>query len=65
MEILFSTPCRDPPSAYPLVAAPEGYGVTADAAEYVLGDPAIEKLVVRVSHQGQIVLTLETLRVKK
>ena len=65
MERLFSTTYLDPPSAYPLVATPEGYDVTADAEEYVPGDPAIEKIVVRVSHQGQVVLTLETLRVRE
>ena len=64
MEYIFSLPYQDPTSSYPLVTVPQGYGVTADAEEYVAGDPDIAKIVVRVNHGSKIVLVLETLRVR-
>ena len=64
MEYIFSLPYQDPASSYPLVTVPQDYGVTADAEEYVSGDPDIAKIVVRVSHGSQVVLVLETLRVR-
>lgn len=62
MEYVFSLPYQGPPSTYPSVGAPSGFSVTAQAQEYVVGDPTIEKVVVTVSWQGQDVLVLETLR---
>jgi Tfp pilus assembly protein PilV len=64
MENVFSLPYQDPPSTYPSLATPPGYSVLAEAEEYVVGDPAIEKVVVTVSHDSQQVLVLETLRVR-
>lgn len=64
MEHVFSLPYQDPPSSYPSVAAPPGYSVATAATEFVAGDVRIEKIVVTVTHGGQGVLTLETLRAK-
>lgn len=64
MEYIFSLPYQDPASSYPVLTVPQGYSVTADAEEYVVGDSDIAKVVVRVSHGSQVVLVLETLRVR-
>ena len=65
MEQVFSLPYRDPPSTYPAIATSSGYGVSAAAEEYVVGDPNIEKVVVRVTHESEEVLVLETMRAKE
>lgn len=64
MEYVFSLPYLDPPSSYALVAAPGGYAVSANALEYVAGDPNIEKVVVQVTFGGKEVMTVETLRTR-
>ena len=64
MEYLFSLPYLAPPSSYALVATPPGYGINADALEYVLGDTNIEKVVVQVTFGGSEVMTVETLRTR-
>ncbi len=63
MENAFAQPYAAPPSAYPTIATPSGYSVTASSLEYVLGDPNIEKIVVTVRYSGRDILVLETLRV--
>ena len=65
MEQVFSLPYRDPPSTYPAIATSSGYGVSAVAEEYVVGDTNIEKVVVRVTHESEEVLVLETMRAKE
>ena len=65
MEKVFSLPYRDPPSTYPAIVTTSGYQVFAAAEEYVIGDPNIEKVVVRVTHESQEVLVLETMRAKE
>lgn len=65
MEKVFSLPYRDPPSTYPAITTTSGYEVSAAAEEYVIGDPNIEKVVVRVTHESQEVLVLETMRAKE
>ena len=50
MEQVFSLAYQVPPTSYPSVATPPGFGVTAASEEYVPGDPNMEKLVVTVSH---------------
>ena len=65
MEKVFSLPYLDPPSTYPAIATSSGYGVSAAAEEYVVGDPNIEKVVVRVTHESEEVLVLETMRAKE
>lgn len=65
MEKVFSLPYRDPPSTYPAIVTTSGYGVSAAAEEYVVGDPNIEKVVVRVTHESEEVLVLETMRAKE
>lgn len=64
LEHMFSRPYQEPPSSYPTITVPEGYGVTCTAEEYVLGDPDVEKVVVTVTFNGREVLVLETLRSK-
>jgi len=65
MEHIFALPFQDPPSTYSVVATPAGYGVTAQALQYVPGDVNIEKLVVTVTRGAQELLVLETLRTRE
>ncbi len=62
MEYVFSLPYQEPPSSYPTISVPQGYVVTCEAEEYVLGDPNLEKVVVTVTFSGREELVLETLR---
>lgn len=62
MERLFSEPYQPPPSSYTSISVPSGYNVAAAASEYVPGDTNIERIIVTITHQGQHILTLETLR---
>ena len=64
MEYIFSLPYQEPPSTYPAIATPLGYSVVALAQEYVTGDTFVERVEVTVSHEGQVILALETLRAK-
>ena len=64
VEYIFSIPYQDPPSFYPTVVAPTGYGITAAAEEYVQNETAVQKIVVTVDHGGETVLVLETLRAR-
>ncbi len=64
VEYIFSIPYQDPPSFYPTVVAPIGYGITAAAEEFVQNETAVQKIVVTVDHGGETVLVLETLRAK-
>ena len=65
MEQVFSQPYQDPPSTYPSYPTPTGYSVTAVAEEYVVADPNVQMLRVTVNHEAEVVLVLETLRVKQ
>ena len=62
MEYAFSLPYQEPPTSYPTISVPNGYGVTCTAEEYVAFNPDIEKVVVTVTFHGQPSLVLETLR---
>lgn len=62
MESVFAFPYSPPPATYPTVETPSGYAVEAVAESYGTGDPRLERVIVRVSHAGRAVLTLETLR---
>ena len=64
MEYIFSLPYQNPPSSYPTIGVPQGYGVTCTAEEYVLGDPNIEKVIITVTFDSTQQLVLETLRIK-
>lgn len=64
MEYVFSLPYQAPPSTYPAVATPPGYGVSAAAQTYVVGDTNIQKVVVTVHRGGVDVLVLETMRTR-
>jgi hypothetical protein len=65
MEYIFSLPFQAPPSSYPSVTVPAGYGVTAVGQQYVPGDVDIEKLVVVVNQGARELLVLETLRTRE
>ncbi|MCH8898075.1 MAG: hypothetical protein IIC33_07265 [Chloroflexi bacterium] len=68
MEYLFSQPYREPQQTpYPNISVPTGYSVstTLDFANTVNPDPEIEKITATVSHDAQIILTLETVRGRK
>ena len=65
MEYLFSQPYREPQQTpYPTASVPTGYSVstTLDFANTVNPDPEIEKMTATVSHNAQVILTLETVR---
>ena len=68
MENLFSLAYRDPNLSYATstsaIALPTGFGVTAVTQEQVAGDTNVERVVVTVTHDGEVVLTLETLRTR-
>ena len=64
MEYEFSLPYQNSPSSYPTIGVPQGYVVTCQAEEYVLGDPNIEKVIVTVTFDSTQQLVLETLRTK-
>ena len=64
MEAIFSEPYQAPgQTPYLTIAVPANYSLSA-ATEYVPGAPGtdIEKVIVSVSHGGQDVLILTTLR---
>lgn len=65
MEYVFSLPYQDPASAYPSIVTPPGYTVSALAEEYQANVQTVERVVVTVGHDGDTVLTLETLRVRE
>ena len=72
MENLFSLPYRSWPHTYAsstglITSTPSGYSVTAvaPASTSTAGfatDPAFQKVIVTVSHQGKEILQVETLR---
>jgi len=62
MEYVASLPYQPPPHTYPSVGVPAGYSVTAQAIEDVPGDTNIEKVVVTINFEGQVILSLETFR---
>lgn len=64
MEYAFSLPYQNWPSSYPTIGVPQGYAVTCQAEEYVLGDLNIEKVIVTVTFDSTQQLVLETLRTK-
>ncbi len=63
LELAFTLPYISPPTTYPTVSVPAGYGITAVAEEYVSGDANLQKIVVTVNRDGATVLVMETLRV--
>ena len=62
MEDVFNQVYLPPPASYPTISVPSMYTVTADATEYIGGEPDVEKLTVLVTFDGRSVLSLETLR---
>lgn len=63
MEYLLSLPYQDPPTSCSTISVPQGFSVTCEAEEYVVGDTNIEKPVVTVTF-GATQVVLETLRTK-
>ena len=64
IEYIFSLPYREPPSSYPTISVPDGYGVTGEAETYLTGDSDIQMVVVAVTFEGREDFVLETLRAK-
>ena len=65
MESIFNEAYKVPPATYTAVTSlPTGFTVTADAQEYVVGNTNVEKLVVTVTHEGNVIISLESLRTR-
>jgi hypothetical protein len=65
MEYVFTLPYLDAPGAYSVIEAPRGFTVTAQAEEYVVGDPDVQKVVVTAIRDARNVLVLETVRFRQ
>jgi hypothetical protein len=64
IQEILSNPYVDPPFTFTTITPPAGYSLTAEAQEFVPGDPNISKIVVTVSYGADVARTLETLRLK-
>ena len=64
IETIMAAGYQDPPHTFATIPPPPGYSVTAQADQFVPGDVNIAKVVVSVSHGGQVVMVLESLRLK-
>lgn len=62
MEYVFEQPYIAPEAAYDTITPPECFSVTAEALEYMAGDPNLEIIRVSVYQQGKEILVIETLR---
>ena len=62
MEYVFQQPYIAPEAAYDTITAPEHFSVTAEALEYVAGNPNLEIVRVSIYQQGKEILVIETLR---
>ena len=65
MTAILSTPYVDPPHTFATIAPPEGYSISATAAQFIPGDTYIAKIVVTVSRDEVVLARLESLRLKE
>ena len=66
MASVFAAPYQSPPTTFPALAGLDpGYGSTAVAEVYVVGDTRIEKIIVTVTRDAGEILVLETLRTQE
>lgn len=65
LESVFDHSYKEPGQAYPSIAAPDGYSVTAEALLYDQFSNDVEVVRITVFHHGQPVKVFETLRANR